>query len=53
MSISQPLCLSNGKWLVNTSFGPKIFDEGESAHDFYLLNKHREEQKSNGNQSQP
>lgn len=49
MSISKPVSLASGKWLVETSNGPKIFDDGETAHDFYLINKYREEQKSHGN----
>jgi hypothetical protein len=53
MSISQPVSLSNGRWLVQTSNGPKIFEDGETAHDFYLINKHREDQKSHGNSSEP
>lgn len=51
MSISKPVSLTQGKWLVETSNGPRIFDDGETAHDFYLINKHREEQKLNGDSS--
>jgi hypothetical protein len=29
------------KWAVNTENGVKYFEDGETAHDFYLLNKHR------------
>jgi hypothetical protein len=53
MSISEPLRLGQGKWVVNTSNGPKIFEDGETAEDFYLINKNREERKSHGNQSKP
>ena len=51
MPISEPLELGYGKWLVSTSAGLKIFDDGETAEDFYLLNKNREERNSHGNQS--
>lgn len=53
MSISEPLRLGHGKWVVNTPNGPKIFEDGETAEDFYLINKNREKQKSHGNQTQP
>lgn len=52
MPISKPLELGYGKWLVSTSAGPKIFDDGETAEDFYLLNKNKEERKLHGDQSQ-
>jgi hypothetical protein len=53
VSISKPISIHNGKWLVETSHGSKIFEDGETAHDFYLINKHREEQRSNGNPPSP
>lgn len=53
MSISKPISLPGGKWLVQTSHGPKTFEDGETAYDFYLINKHREDQKSNGNPPKP
>lgn len=53
MPISQPVSLPDGRWLVQTSNGPKIFEDGETAHDFYLINKYREEHKSHGDPSQP
>lgn len=53
MPISEPISLKDGKWLVQTSNGPKIFSDGETAQDFYLINKHREQQKPNGNPSKP
>lgn len=53
MSISKPVSLSNGKWLVETNNGPKIFEDGETAHDFYLINKHREEKRLDGNSPSP
>lgn len=53
MSISQPVNLPNGRWLVQTSYGPRIFEDGETAHDYYLINKYREEQKSHGNSPEP
>lgn len=53
MPISQPVSTSNGKWLVQTSNGPKIFEDGETAEDFYLINKHREDQKAHGNSPEP
>lgn len=53
MPISEPLRLEYGKWMVNTSNGPKIFEDGETAEDFYLMNKNREERKSHGNQPKP
>jgi hypothetical protein len=55
--ISEPIPQGNGTWVVNTPHGPKTFSDGETATDFYLLNKHREDQKlqadSNGNPSNP
>lgn len=51
--ISKPEILPNGSWAVNTRYGVKIFSDGETAYDFYLINKYIEEQKSNGNQSDP
>jgi hypothetical protein len=53
VSISKPISIQNGRWLVETSHGPKIFEDGETAHDFYLINKHREKQLSNGNSPDP
>lgn len=45
--ISEPTYFREGKWMVETSNGPKIFSDQETAYDFYALNKHREEQQSN------
>jgi hypothetical protein len=42
--ISEPTYVREGLWGVETSNGLKIFSDEETAHDFYLLNKHREEQ---------
>lgn len=39
--ISEPVSLSNGTWIVKTSNGIKVFSDGETAQDFYLLNKYR------------
>jgi hypothetical protein len=51
--ISEPTYYREGMWAVETSHGMKIFSDQETAYDFYLLNKHREEQKSDGNSSNP
>jgi hypothetical protein len=51
--ISKPTYYREGMWAVETSHGMKIFSDQETAYDFYLLNKHREEQKSDGNSSNP
>jgi hypothetical protein len=48
MPISEPVSLRNGRWIVETSHGPKIFEDGETAYDFYLINKHREEKMAHG-----
>lgn len=53
MPISEPVRLSEGMWVVQTSHGMKIFSDGETAEDFYLLNKHREEKNSDGNTPNP
>ncbi len=53
MPISEPVRLSGGLWAVETSHGTKIFSDGETAEDFYLLNKHREEKDSDGNPPNP
>jgi hypothetical protein len=53
MSISKPVSITNGKWLVQTSNGHKIFEDGETAQDFYLINKHREDQKAHGDSPKP
>ena len=53
MPISKPISLSGGKWLVETSHGSKIFEDGETAYDFYLLNKHREDKELHGNLPKP
>jgi hypothetical protein len=53
MPISEPVCLPGGMWVVQTSYGTKLFSDGETAYDFYLLNKHREEKNSNGNPPNP
>jgi len=53
MGITEPVSQRNGTWTVQTSDGIKIFSDGESAHDFYLINKHREEQETNGNSPNP
>jgi hypothetical protein len=50
--ISEPISLQNGTWAVQTRHGTKIFSDGETAEDFYLINKHRESQQ-NGNPSNP
>jgi len=52
MPITKPTHLKDGLWVVETSNGLKTFPDGETAEDFYLLNKHREEQK-NGNSLSP
>jgi hypothetical protein len=49
--ISKPISLNNGTWAVQTAQGLKVFSDGETAQDFYLINKHREEQKLHGNSS--
>lgn len=54
--ISEPVLLTGGTWIVQTSHGTKIFSDGETAYDFYLLNKHREPQnqkESNGQSPSP
>ena len=51
--ISEPVYYREGMWGVETPQGMKIFSDQETAYDFYLLNKHREEQKSDGNSSNP
>jgi hypothetical protein len=51
MAISKPVSVGNGEWAVKTTHGIKIFSDGETAEDFYLLNKYREETKSHGNSS--
>jgi hypothetical protein len=53
MAISKPISVGNGKWVVKTDHGDKVFSDGETAEDFYLLNKHREKIKSHGNSSNP
>jgi hypothetical protein len=53
MAISKPAPLGNGEWAVKTDHGTKVFSDGETAEDFYLLNKHREETKSHGNPPNP
>lgn len=53
MGITEPIYQRNGTWTVQTSQGIKIFSDGESAYDFYLINKHREEKQTNGNASSP
>jgi hypothetical protein len=53
MPISKPVCVSPGMWVVETPYGMKIFSDGETAEDFYLLNKHREEKNSDGNPPNP
>ena len=53
--ISKPVSISNGTWTVQTPNGLKIFSDGETAYDFYLINKYKEnqEQKPHGNPSNP
>jgi hypothetical protein len=51
--ISEPVYYREGMWGVETPQGMKIFSDQETAYDFYLLNKHREEQKSDGNSPDP
>lgn len=53
MSISKPVYLTNNKWLVQTSNGPRIFEDGETAYDYYLINKHISDNKPHGNTSNP
>jgi hypothetical protein len=50
--IKEPVCIK-GTWVVELSDGYQItFGDGETAQDFYLLNKAREEQ-THGNSSKP
>lgn len=51
--ISPPTYIREGLWGVETDIGMKVFPDEETAYDFYLLNKHVEEQKqlNNGKKS--
>lgn len=50
--IKEPICIK-GFWVVELSDGYQVkFNDGETAQDFYLLNKAREEQ-TYGNPSKP
>jgi len=50
--IKEPICIK-GHWVVELSDGYQVkFSDGETAQDFYLLNKAREEQ-TYGNPSKP
>jgi len=41
--IKEPICIK-GTWVVELSDGYQVtFGDGETAQDFYLLNKDREE----------
>jgi hypothetical protein len=51
--ISEPESQKDGTWVVHTSHGPKVFSDGETAEDFYILNRHRETQQQHGNSSSP
>jgi hypothetical protein len=51
--ISEPIPQNNGTWTVKTSHGEKLFSDGETAEDFYLLNKHREQKNPHGNSTHP
>lgn len=50
--IKEPV-FENGHWVVELSNGRRIpFEDGETAEDFYLINRHIERAK-HGNSSEP
>jgi hypothetical protein len=48
MAVSEPTYFREGKWAVETSNGVKVFSDQETAYDFYALQKHAEQQQTNG-----
>ena len=53
MPISEPVQVRNGTWVVQTPQGSKVFSDGETAYDFYLIHRHREHSKPHGDSPDP